>query len=168
MGGTRASVEKGLQHPQGVQPWGNYLFTQGRDTRNEGAFRLNASMADHDWLPSRGSSMDFDVATLTAERFSYMLTKCGCLAGLGRLRVLDDELFMQVLSLLPAETLGRLACVNKALYCFASHEDLWRALTLQASCPYFYTSGHVHALGSLTGCPQLHLSQLPLGMLLLG
>lgn len=66
-----------------------------------------------------------------------MQTKRGCLTGLGRLRILDDELFMQVLSLLPADALGRLACVNKALYCFANHEDLWRALTLQASCPYF-------------------------------
>ena len=46
---------------------------------------------------------------------------------------------MQVLSLLPAQTLGRLACVNKALYCFANHEDLWRALTLEASS-HFFTS----------------------------
>lgn len=42
---------------------------------------------------------------------------------------------MQVLSLLPAQALGRLACINKALYCFANHEDLWRALTLEASSP---------------------------------
>lgn len=38
MGGTRAAVEGALHHPQGVQPWGNYLFAQGRDTRNEGGF----------------------------------------------------------------------------------------------------------------------------------
>ena len=36
MGGKRAAAGNGLQHPQGVQPWGNYLFAQGRDTRNEG------------------------------------------------------------------------------------------------------------------------------------
>ena len=42
MGGKRAATVEGLQHPQGVQPWGNYLFTQGRDTRNEGAFRSSA------------------------------------------------------------------------------------------------------------------------------
>lgn len=40
---------------------------------------------------------------------------------------------MQILSLLPAEALSRLACVNQALYCFANHEDLWRALTLEAN-----------------------------------
>ncbi len=40
---------------------------------------------------------------------------------------------MQVLALLPAETLGRLACVNRAFYCFGNHEDLWRALTLEVS-----------------------------------
>lgn len=72
MGGKRASVEEELEHPQGVQPWGNYLFTQGRDTRSEGAFRehsLNASMADHNWLPSRGCSWNVDVPLLFAERF---------------------------------------------------------------------------------------------------
>lgn len=53
--------------------------------------------------------------------------------GLGKLRNLDDELLMQVLSLLPADSLGRLACVNCALYCFSNHDDLWRALTLEAS-----------------------------------
>ena len=42
---------------------------------------------------------------------------------------------MQVLALLPAETLGRLACVNHAFYCFSNHEDLWRALTLEVSLP---------------------------------
>ena len=66
------------------------------------------------------------------------LTEYGCLAGLGRLRELDDELVMQVLSLLPAQALGKVACVNKALYCFANHEDLWRALVLEASCPSFH------------------------------
>lgn len=29
-------TEPSLQHPNGVQPWGNYLFAQGRDTRNQG------------------------------------------------------------------------------------------------------------------------------------
>ena len=53
--------------------------------------------------------------------------------GLGKLRNLDDELLMQVLSLLPADSLGQLACVNRALYCFSNHDDLWRALTLEAS-----------------------------------
>lgn len=62
-------------------------------------------------------------------------TVYGCLAGLGRLRVLDDEVLMQILGLLPADALARLACVNQALYCFANHEDLWRALTLEVSSP---------------------------------
>ncbi|DBA74433.1 hypothetical protein WJX77_011321 [Trebouxia sp. C0004] len=87
MGSPKAPVSQATQHPHNVQPWGNYLFAQGKDTRN---------------------------------------------AGLGRLRALDDEFLMQVLALLPAETLGRLACVNRAFYCFSNHEDLWRALTLEA------------------------------------
>lgn len=54
-------------------------------------------------------------------------------AGLGKLKALPDELLIQVLSLLSAESLGRLTCVNRALYCFSSHEELWRALTLEVS-----------------------------------
>lgn len=83
----------------------------------------------------------------------YWLSQCpakgfaivyGCLIGLGRLRVLDDELLVQVLGLLPAEALARLACVNRALYCFANHEDIWRALTLEVSC--ITTVEYVHMM----------------------
>ena len=52
--------------------------------------------------------------------------------GLGRLRTLDDDLLLQILGMLPAGSLGRLACVNRALYCFSNHDELWRALTLEA------------------------------------
>lgn len=72
MGGKKASVEEGLQHPQGVQPWGNYLFLPGRDTRNEGAVKehsLNPSMAEHDWLAVYGCSLDIDAPTPSAVGF---------------------------------------------------------------------------------------------------
>lgn len=87
MGASLHSSPHAQQHPQGVEPWGNYLLAMGKDTRN---------------------------------------------SGLGKLSRLNDELLMQVLGMLPAETLGRLACTNRALYCFSNHEDLWRALTLEA------------------------------------
>lgn len=44
---------------------------------------------------------------------------------------LKDELLLQVLQLLEARDLGRLAGASKALYCFANHEELWRALVLE-------------------------------------
>lgn len=36
MGVAGGAGTPSLQHPNGVQPWGNYLFAQGKDTRNEG------------------------------------------------------------------------------------------------------------------------------------
>ena len=80
-------------------------------------------------------------------------TVYGWFAGLGRLRVFNDELLMQVLSLLPAEALARLACVNRALYCFANHEDLWRALTLEVS---FITTIHVCTHDAAMSLPCTH------------
>jgi len=53
--------------------------------------------------------------------------------GLGRLAVLDDGLLLQVLELLPHGTLGCLAVASRALYCFANHEDLWKALVIEGS-----------------------------------
>lgn len=41
MGAGRAAVQTNCQHPLGVQPWGNYLFAQSKDTRNEGTCECN-------------------------------------------------------------------------------------------------------------------------------
>ncbi|MQL96224.1 hypothetical protein Taro_028899 [Colocasia esculenta] len=51
--------------------------------------------------------------------------------GLGTLRVLSDELVLDVLSLLGGEDLGRLAAVSKSLHVFSTHEPLWRGLVLE-------------------------------------
>ncbi|BDA49233.1 Bifunctional arginine demethylase and lysyl-hydroxylase JM [Coccomyxa sp. Obi] len=75
-----------MQHPHGVQPWGNYLLNGGKEVRS---------------------------------------------AGLGRLRILSDELILAVLAQLPANSLVSCSATSKALYCFCNHEELWRALTLQ-------------------------------------
>jgi len=36
MGASKAPAPHATQHPHNVQPWGNYLFAQGKDTRNAG------------------------------------------------------------------------------------------------------------------------------------
>ena len=36
MGALKAPVLQASQHPNNVQPWGNYLFAQGKDVRNAG------------------------------------------------------------------------------------------------------------------------------------
>ncbi|KAK9819897.1 hypothetical protein WJX72_003757 [[Myrmecia] bisecta] len=51
--------------------------------------------------------------------------------GLGSLGKLSDELLQNIFGQLPAASLARLAVTSKALYCFANHEELWRALVLQ-------------------------------------
>jgi hypothetical protein len=144
MGASKAPVSQATQHPHNVQPWGNYLFAQGKDTRNAGERATQASQGktiSFSMLASKSANL----FALIRLQWSCKTLSCFCIAlgtkyfvlrvcsGLGRLRTLDDELLMQVLALLPAETLGRLACVNRALYCFSNHEDLWRALTLEAS-----------------------------------
>ena len=50
--------------------------------------------------------------------------------GLGHLARLDDALLLRALGWLPAETLCVLACVSRAAYVFAHHDELWRALAL--------------------------------------
>ena len=55
--------------------------------------------------------------------------------GLGSLRDLDDQLLLQILQLVDARTLTLCSAASRALYCFCMHDELWRALTLQASLP---------------------------------
>lgn len=46
--------------------------------------------------------------------------------------MLPDELLLPLLELLQAHALACLSCASKAACCFAQHEDLWKALVLQA------------------------------------
>ncbi|XP_072991129.1 arginine-specific demethylase JMJ22 [Typha latifolia] len=60
--------------------------------------------------------------------------------GLGTLRVLSDELLLDVLALLRARDLGVLSLVSKSLYVFSSHEPLWRNLVLdEFKGDFFFT-----------------------------
>jgi hypothetical protein len=52
-------------------------------------------------------------------------------SGLGVLAALDDGLLLQVLDLLPHDCLGRLAATSRVLYCFANHDELWKALVIE-------------------------------------
>ncbi|KAJ0981728.1 hypothetical protein J5N97_009983 [Dioscorea zingiberensis] len=51
--------------------------------------------------------------------------------GLGSLRFLPDDLLLDILALLPAGDLSRLAAVSKSLYVFSTHDPLWRNLVLR-------------------------------------
>ena len=51
--------------------------------------------------------------------------------GLGALSCLDDALLLQVVGLLPPRDLVRFSAASKACYCFANHEELWKARVLQ-------------------------------------
>mmetsp|Transcript_10918 Transcript_10918/g.30888 ORF Transcript_10918/g.30888 Transcript_10918/m.30888 type:complete len:279 (-) Transcript_10918:1430-2266(-) len=51
--------------------------------------------------------------------------------GLGRWSVLDDSLVLQILELVDYRDLGALAAVSHVFYCFANHDDLWKALVIE-------------------------------------
>ncbi|KAH7666330.1 Clavaminate synthase-like protein [Dioscorea alata] len=51
--------------------------------------------------------------------------------GLGSLRPLPDDLLLDILTLLPAPDLARLAAVSKPFYVFSTHDPLWRNLVLR-------------------------------------
>jgi hypothetical protein len=52
-------------------------------------------------------------------------------SGLGRLAQLSDEAVLCILNHLAARDLAALAAASRALYCFANHEELWKALALE-------------------------------------
>ena len=56
-------------------------------------------------------------------------------AGLGKLACFLDEQVLSVLSCLGAKDLISLSSVSKALYCFANHEELWKALVIEVCIP---------------------------------
>ena len=47
------------------------------------------------------------------------------------MHALSDALMLDLLGLLPAHALANLALVSKSLYCFTTHEDLWKALVVE-------------------------------------
>ena len=51
--------------------------------------------------------------------------------GLGSLRPLSDEILLDILSLVGAKDLGRLATVSKAFYVVVHQDSLWRSLVLE-------------------------------------
>lgn len=54
-------------------------------------------------------------------------------AGLGRLAALPDEALLSVLHELSPADLARLATCSRALWAFASHDELWKGHCLEAS-----------------------------------
>ena len=51
--------------------------------------------------------------------------------GLGNLSGISDEAVLNICQLLTARDLAVLQTVSKAFYCFANHDDLWKALVLE-------------------------------------
>ena len=51
-------------------------------------------------------------------------------AGLGAFAPLADQAVLDLLEMLDARRLGLLICCSRALYIFAHHDELWRALVL--------------------------------------
>ena len=83
--------------------------------------------------------------------------------SLGRLAALSDELLLSVLYALPAADLQRLGCASKALYVFAHHDELWKALMLEVrprACVLLLAWGCMQShQGSLLIClPTSHAS----------
>ncbi|KAL3623459.1 Arginine-specific demethylase jmj22 [Castilleja foliolosa] len=52
--------------------------------------------------------------------------------GLGNLKILTDELVLEILGLMSGPHLGVLSTVSKSFYVFCSHEPLWRNLVLES------------------------------------
>ena len=67
--------------------------------------------------------------------------------GLGDLAVLSDELLLGILAELPARTLATAGLASRALYCFCSHDDLWRTLALEVSMCATATARELVAAG---------------------
>lgn len=55
----------------------------------------------------------------------------------GSFALLPDELLIQVLEYLEADSLSRLGSASKALYAFSRLEDLWKTLCIEYEFPLF-------------------------------
>ena len=58
----------------------------------------------------------------------------------GYLRVLPDELWIQILEDLDASALQKVGCTCKALYAFSRLEDLWKILCIEYGYLFLYLS----------------------------
>ncbi|XP_042492386.1 F-box protein At5g06550 [Macadamia integrifolia] len=63
------------------------------------------------------------------------------ITGLGNLRILTDELVLDILGFLGGSHLGVLATVSKSFYVFCNHEPLWRNLVLEHLKGDFFFNG---------------------------
>lgn len=61
--------------------------------------------------------------------------------GMGTASRLSDETWLLVLGQLGHRELGRLACCSKAMYAFANHHDLWKALLMEEFGGNFHFRG---------------------------
>ena len=127
--------EEAYEHPQGVQPWGNFLLSGRQHIRSRGTpFKMQLYNARAPSTPCSGC--------IELCYFFCCLTVCTPFPGLGILKDLDDQLVLHILQLLNARTLAICSAASKALYCFSMHDELWRALTLQASRPLLSQATH--------------------------
>ena len=115
-----------MQHPNGVQPLGNCLLHGGHNTRHSGASR------HHVQAPNLVSLLPVYLRFCWGRAGQPISLTSGLAAGLGGLARLSDELLLGVLARVGARGLVACAGASKALHCFATHEELWRAMTLQA------------------------------------
>ncbi|KAH6807509.1 transferring glycosyl group transferase [Perilla frutescens var. frutescens] len=61
--------------------------------------------------------------------------------GLGNLKILTDELVLEILAFLSGTQLGVLSTVSKSLYVFCNQEPLWRSLVLETCKNGFLYNG---------------------------
>lgn len=64
-------------------------------------------------------------------------SKINLRSAAGFFRRLKDELINEILEYLDAQSLQRIGSTCKALYAFSRSEELWKALFLKYSSPYF-------------------------------
>ncbi len=78
-------------------------------------------------------------------QFAVLIATTSCRGtGLGALARLSDELLLAVLGLLDAHGLTIASVASRAMLAFCTHEELWKALTLEA-VRRTGSTGHVHA-----------------------
>jgi hypothetical protein len=110
-------------HLHGIQPYGSLLMSNGGLDCRSGEmlatwYDVFVGACCHLW----NTNLDLNEAKVLIY-FSDL--------GMGQLRSLNDELILRLLGLLNGVDLANLAATCKAMYCYANHEELWRAFVLQ-------------------------------------
>lgn len=98
--------KKRRQDPQDIQPSAFNLLQQGSNSSNNYGVQPLGNLL-------------FDSAAVNVRD-----------VGLGTLTLFTDETILEILGLLDAKDLGRLAMASRALYVFSNQDSLWRALVL--------------------------------------